>query len=165
MKEFFGDFVEELGKKLGETVETATNKANEAVELSRLKGQIRTLEKANTSDLIDLGRIVLSQYQSGGTHTDEIDGICEAILSRKESIAEYTDKIAYMRGAKRCLSCSRLVQADMHYCPFCGNDMTQAGESFSEDTPNEEVKEASENISAPDDTAFENDLFEDENTK
>ena len=33
------DFFEDLGKRIGETAETMTNKAGEAIEIQRLKGQ------------------------------------------------------------------------------------------------------------------------------
>ena len=38
-----GTFFEDLGKRLGETAETMTNKAGEAMEIQKLKNQIRTL--------------------------------------------------------------------------------------------------------------------------
>ena len=37
------DFFEDLGKRLGATAETVTNRAGEAIEIQRLKSQIRTL--------------------------------------------------------------------------------------------------------------------------
>ena len=37
------DFLEDLGKRIGETAETMTNMAGEAIEIQRLKSQIRTL--------------------------------------------------------------------------------------------------------------------------
>ena len=47
MKSFF----EELGKKIGETTETVTSKAGEMMEIQRLRGQIRTLERGNEADM------------------------------------------------------------------------------------------------------------------
>ena len=47
MKTFF----EDLTKRLGETAEFVGNKANEAMEVQRLKNQIRTLERNNEDDL------------------------------------------------------------------------------------------------------------------
>ena len=37
------NFLEDLGKRLGETAESMTNKAGEAMEIQKLKSQIRTL--------------------------------------------------------------------------------------------------------------------------
>ena len=41
MKSFF----EDLGKKIGETTETVTSKAGKMMEIQRLRGQIRTLDR------------------------------------------------------------------------------------------------------------------------
>ena len=54
MKTFF----EDLTKRLGETAELVGNKANEAMEVQRLKNQIRTLERNNEDDLAELGRVL-----------------------------------------------------------------------------------------------------------
>ena len=51
MKSFF----EDLGKKIGETTETVTSKAGEMMEIQRLRGQIRTLERGNEADMLEMG--------------------------------------------------------------------------------------------------------------
>ena len=51
------DFFEDLGKRLGETAETVTNKAGEAIEIQRLKSKVRRLARENAVDLMEIGRI------------------------------------------------------------------------------------------------------------
>ena len=102
-----GTFFEDLGKRLGETAETMTNKAGEAMEIQKLKNQIRTLERSNENDLAALGRMVYDQFKEGGHMSEEASGLCEAIQSREESI-------------DACPSCGKMVGRDMAYCPYCG---------------------------------------------
>ena len=61
MKSFF----EDLGKKIGETTETVTSKAGEMMEIQRLRGQIRTLERGNEADMLEMGRFLYEKYQAG----------------------------------------------------------------------------------------------------
>ena len=61
MKTFF----EDLTKRLGETAELVGNKANEAMEVQRLKNQIRTLERNNEDDLAELGRVLYAKFLNG----------------------------------------------------------------------------------------------------
>jgi len=94
------DFFEELGKYIGETATTVGNKAGEVIETQKLKSQVRSLTHENTVDLLELGRGVYEQYKSGAVLDEKVEGLCEAISSREESIAEFEEKIAAQRSRK-----------------------------------------------------------------
>ena len=49
--------------------------------------------------------------------------MCEAISSREESIAEFEEKIAAIRGAGKCPNCGKMVAKEMVFCPYCGEKM------------------------------------------
>ena len=117
------DFFEDLGKRLGETAEAVTNKAGEAVEVQRLRSQIRSLEKENEKDLAEIGRMIYRQYQKKESVDAEAEAYCEAIESREESIREYRRKIIRVRGGVKCNVCGRMVAKDMIFCPYCGEKM------------------------------------------
>lgn len=115
-----GTFFEDLGKRLGETAETMTNKAGEAMEIQKLRNQVRTLERSNENDFAALGRMVYEQFKEGGIMSEEASGLCEAIQSREESIEEYLQKIVEVKGEYACPCCGKMVSKDMLYCPYCG---------------------------------------------
>lgn len=115
-----GRFFEDLGKRLGETAETMTNKAGEAMEIQKLRSQIRTLESSNEKDLATLGKMVYAQFKEGGIMSEEASGLCEAIQSREESIDVYLQKIVEVKGEYACPCCGKMVSKDMLYCPYCG---------------------------------------------
>ena len=117
------DFFEDLGKRLGETAEAVTNKAGEAVEVQRLRSQIRSLEKENEKDLAEIGRMIYRQYQKKESVDAEAEAYCEAIESREESIREYRRKIIRVRGGVKCNVCGRMVAKDMIFCPYCGEKL------------------------------------------
>ena len=50
------DFFEDLGKRLSETAEAVTAKAGDAIEIQKLKAQIRELARGNAEDLMELGQ-------------------------------------------------------------------------------------------------------------
>lgn len=138
-------FLEDLGKRLGETAESVTNKAGEAMEIQKLKSQIRTLERGNEEDLIELGRIMYAKFEDGESLGEEASGLCEAIQSREESIAEYQQKISDVKGDVKCSDCGKTVAKDMPYCPYCGKKMPEVVEAEVVDYA-ESVKEAAEDV-------------------
>lgn len=114
------DFFEDLGKRLGETAETVTNKAGEAIEIQRLKSKVRRLARENAVDLMEIGRMVYDRYKEGGKVDEEAESLCESVSSREASMNGYNKKIAELKGAFECSSCGKMVAKDMSFCPYCG---------------------------------------------
>lgn len=117
------DFLEDLGKRLGETAESVTNKAGEAIEVQRLRSQIRSLARGNAVDLMELGKMIYDRYKAGETIEEAAKGLCEAIRSREESMAEYEKSIARIKGEHECENCGKMVADDMLFCPYCGEKL------------------------------------------
>lgn len=92
------DFFEDLGKRIGETAETMTNMAGEAIEIQRLKSQIRTLARGNAVDLMELGKSIYDRYKAGGAVEESAQALCDAIKDRESTIDEYEKKISKIKG-------------------------------------------------------------------
>lgn len=82
MKELFENIVD----KIGETAETVGKKAGEVVEVQKIKGKIRTLERNNRRDFRDLGRMIYERYQNGEIQEGDFFDLCENISEREEEI-------------------------------------------------------------------------------
>lgn len=144
-------FFEDLGKRLGETAETVTNKAGEAMEIQKMKGQIRALERGNDNDLVELGLAVYEQFKAGDAVGEEAAILCEAIQDREASIAEYLQKISDVKGDFQCEECGKTVAKGMAYCPYCGAKTPEdiVKEEDAEEAPEaEEAAEAEETAEA-----------------
>lgn len=129
MKDFFGDLFEDLGKRIGETAEVVASKAGEAIEIERLKGQIRDFSRENAVDLMEIGKMVYDSFKNGEEVGEDAEALCEAIKERKESIAEYEKKISLIKGSTECSGCGKMVAHGMSFCPYCGEKVeTEAPE-------------------------------------
>ena len=69
---------------------------------------------------------------SGTEVGEEAAGLCEAIQSREESIAECLQKISDVKGDSQCEDCGKTVGKGMAYCPFCGHKMPEIVEEAAE---------------------------------
>ncbi len=136
-------FFEDLGQKIAETAEKVTNKAEDAVEVTRMKSQIRNLENANKEDFITIGKKIYARYQAGEEISADYVDVCEAIQNRFESIKKYEQQISDVKGTGVCQSCGKHIpnEKESKFCPYCG-------EKLSEDVKEvvEEVKDKAEDM-------------------
>ena len=52
------DFFEELGKRISDVASDLGKKTEDTIEIQKIKGEIRSLKRANDRDLKDLGSMV-----------------------------------------------------------------------------------------------------------
>lgn len=102
-------FLENLGKRVKETAETATQciketaeiagkKTEEVVEVQKLKSQIRLMERGAERDLQDIGKIVYEQFKKGEAVEPAFVELCETVEKREKAIAEYKKEIERIKG-------------------------------------------------------------------
>lgn len=152
------DFWEDLGKRIGETAENMTAMAGDAIEIQRLKSQVRNLARGNAVDLMELGRTIYDRYKAGEEVEESAKALCDAIKDREASMGEYEKKIAKIKGASECPKCGKMVAKDMAYCPYCGEKVEKinaepadedAADEYAEDAAGETVEEAGETAEEP----------------
>lgn len=91
------DGLKNFGKAVSDTAEVVAMKAEETVEVQKLKAKICGLRRDNSKDFQKIGRLVYERF----TKEDEVDGafleLCQAIYERKATIAEYQETIEKIR--------------------------------------------------------------------
>ena len=118
------DFFEDLGKRLSETAEAVTAKAGDAIEIQKLKAQIRELARGNAEDLMELGQSIYDRFENG----EEL----------------YENRIEGLKGACECTRCGKMVAKDMAFCPYCGSPVAEEEDIFEADDLAQEVREEAE---------------------
>ena len=90
-----------------------------------------------------LNRLVYEYFEAGNLIGSEAEGLCEAIRSRKQSIADYEKRIIAVRGEFSCKNCGKTISNKMAYCPYCGEKME--AEAAAEDE-NRQAKDAEADV-------------------
>lgn len=143
MADFFENLkenLESLGKTISEKAEVVSKKTEEAVEVQKIKSQIRVMERNNERDFQDIGKIIYDQFKKGKVVDSEFVELCEAIEDREASIDEYKKQVAEIKGLDVCPNCKEHVEPSVVFCPKCGVKIEQ--ESYDEDQFVDEVVEA-----------------------
>ena len=150
MADFFENLkgnLESLGKTISEKAEVVSKKTEEAVEIQKIKSQIRVMERSNERDFQDIGKIIYERFQKGKAVDSEFVELCEAIEERDSSIEACKRQVAELKGLDVCPNCKEHVEPRAVYCSKCGAKIEQ--ESYDEDEfEDEDVEEAEETAGA-----------------
>lgn len=92
------DFFSELGRKLSETADIVGKKTNEIWDTEKLRSQIRSLERANERDYMDIGKSVYENFQNHEVTDESCIEFCEAIEKRQEKIEDLKKEIGRIKG-------------------------------------------------------------------
>lgn len=92
------DFFEDLGKKISDAATEIGKKTEDTLEIQKFKSDIRSLNRGNERDYIDIGKLVYDKYQNGEVVDGDIAVLCEAIDKRGEQIEELKAEIAKIKG-------------------------------------------------------------------
>ena len=93
MADFFG----ELGKKISDTASDISKKAEDALEIQKIKGDIRSMKRANERDFRDIGRMVYEKFQNGEIDDTEYITLCEQIEKREEEVEKQEEQIVKIK--------------------------------------------------------------------
>lgn len=89
MSDFFGD----LGKKITEVADELGRKAGDTIEVQKMRSQIRSLNRANEKDFMDIGRMVYEKFSEGELAGTDYIKICEEIEKRDEEVEKIEAEI------------------------------------------------------------------------
>jgi hypothetical protein len=115
---FFKKFTETVSKG----VSTATEKAQQTVEITRLNAQISGKRKEIDKLFANIGAHVYEAYLAHDLSKAEAKVIpgCEEITAIRGEIVALENRIKTIRNEKECV-CGKLVPYDTRYCPACGH--------------------------------------------
>ena len=91
------DFFENLGKKITEVADDIGRKAGDTIEVQKLKSQIRSLNRANEKDYMDIGRMVYDKFQKGEVADTDYITLCEEIEKREEEMEKQEEEIVRIK--------------------------------------------------------------------
>jgi RNA polymerase subunit RPABC4/transcription elongation factor Spt4 len=115
-------FLKKITETVSKGVSTATEKAQQTVEMTRLNGQISSKRKEIDKLFANIGAHVYEAYLAHDLSKAEATVIpeCEEITAIRGGIAILEDRIRTIRNEKECV-CGKRVPFDTRFCPSCGH--------------------------------------------
>lgn len=127
--------------KLRDTVSTTANKAahkaGELTDVMKLKYKLHQTKTELRETYEKLGRLTYDQLHFGHDRAVEIDRLLPEVGKLRDRIRRLTAAVAREDNAVYCANCGTRLEADMTYCPGCGQKQ-----------PRPETAETTESVSA-----------------
>jgi hypothetical protein len=147
-------FLKKFTETVSKGVSTATEKAQQTVEITKLHTQISGKRKDIDKRFAHIGEAVYNAYLAKDLSQAESQIIpeCEAISGIRKDIEALEDRIRELRNEKECV-CGNTVSYDTKFCPSCGHkfDPVPVPAVPVDNIPAEsEVVDAEETVGAPD---------------
>ncbi|MBP1964439.1 hypothetical protein [Paenibacillus aceris] len=108
--------------KVKQGASDAAKKAQQTVELTKLKAQLSSKEKEIEKFYTLIGESVYAAYISGDSARsgEIVERFSQGIDAVKQEIAVLEQKIIEVRNEKECV-CGKVVVADTKFCSACGH--------------------------------------------
>ena len=94
----FKEKFEKFGKTFTDTVDELSKRAEDTLEIQKIKNKINGMKRSNDRDFIDIGKIVLERYKANEVVDGEFVTFCEEIKKREEQIVVCEKEIARIKG-------------------------------------------------------------------
>jgi len=114
-------FLKKLTETVSKGVSTATEKAQQTVEITKLHTQISSKRKEIEKRYAQIGEAVYEAYLAKDLSKAEAAILpeCEAISGLRKEIAGLEERIRELRNEKECV-CGQTVPYETKFCPSCG---------------------------------------------
>ncbi len=113
-------FLENIGKKIGETAQAAAKKSSEIVETTKLNANINAEEDKIQKLYHQMGKSAYQKFTETGDIDDYLREACEQIISHEQNIKALKEKIAEVKGIKSCVGCGAEMERAQVFCSKCG---------------------------------------------
>lgn len=111
-------FLDEIGKKISQTGQSALQKTKELADVTRLNGLVSDEERRINNSYLQVGKLYVSLHSND--FESDFSSMIGLIKESEMKIEDYKHQIQTIRGVKRCLSCGAEVAADAAFCNSCG---------------------------------------------
>lgn len=110
--------------KLKQGASDAAKKAQQTVEITKLKSQISGKERDQDKLYHQIGVALYRSHQAGNVadSEQEVMGCCQQLDELQSDIQMIEERIKMIRFEKTC-TCGKIVALDTKFCPDCGTQL------------------------------------------
>lgn len=117
------DFFNKAKEKISKTSSDVAKKAKDFSEIAKYNSQISTNENTIKDTYTEIGKYVYENLRDNAP--EEIAAKMTAIDNALAEIKRLEAEILKVKGSVKCEQCGNEVDANVAFCPSCGNKMPE----------------------------------------
>ncbi|MDR3178701.1 MAG: hypothetical protein LBT82_01420 [Oscillospiraceae bacterium] len=137
------DFIENACLKFKSVISKASKSAEKLVGISRLKFIVAEINNKISKKFEELGRIIYINQRKGKHSSSEIASISSKIDELFFKREEVIKRISRIKNKIKCIQCNYENERDASFCAQCGNKLTKATESMTNESDLDEFSDSS----------------------
>ncbi len=138
------DFFERVKDKVDEGISTITTKSKEALELAKLRSQMRQLEKDKEEKISALGRLVYDMARMDAYSEEKINQFCQRLRETDRQLVLTETEIRRLQEPSLSegghfdgsCECGAGLTANQKFCASCGRDVSGLIDQIKKPTEN-----------------------------
>lgn len=116
----------DLGGMASVKARDLTKKSSELLEYTRLKGELRRMEREMENNLAGIGALYYQQHSGRENVGEELERLLEATKELEQEMKELEQQIIDAQPAQpRCADCDRELPEGGQYCSYCGKKVVE----------------------------------------
>lgn len=116
-----GSRAKDLGGMAGVKARDLTKKSSELLEYTRLKSELRRMEREMENNLAGIGALYYQQLSGQDGVGEELGRLIEATKELELEMKELEQQIVDLQPElPRCTDCEKELPEGGHYCSYCG---------------------------------------------
>lgn len=113
--------LDDILSKTRDVASDLSHKANDVVEVSKLRLSVVSLGSDIDKVYQKLGLMIYEMVKAGTANQDLVNGCVAEIDALKTKLEEANQKIDELKNVRRCDSCGNAVDISAQFCPMCGS--------------------------------------------
>jgi len=122
----FGSKAKDLSGKAGDRARDLTKKSSELIELTRMKHELRKMEKEMENNLAGIGALYYQQQTGRDSVDEELKRLIDATKELEIEMKDLEEQINTMQpDAPVCSDCGKELPEGGRFCSYCGKKIVE----------------------------------------
>ncbi|TYO94925.1 zinc ribbon domain-containing protein [Desulfallas thermosapovorans] len=119
-----GNRAKDFGGIAGDKARDITKKSSELIELTKMKHELRKMEREMENNLAGIGALYYQQQSGQDSIAEELLRLLEATKELEKEMKELEEQINQMQPeVPICKDCSKGLPPGGKYCSYCGKQV------------------------------------------
>lgn len=118
-------FLDDLGRKISQTGQTALQKTKDMTDVAKINGEISEEERKINNAYLQIGKVYAQTHSNG--YEEAFADMMLTVKEAQNKISSFRHQIQDIKGVVRCGNCGAEIANTVAFCSSCGTPIPRQG--------------------------------------